>query len=1049
MIAVRQVHRSVLCALAVLVLLTPGAAPSAPTLPPGFSLQRLTSILTSPTAMAVAPDGRVFVCEQAGTLRVIKNDTLLAQPFLTVTVSSLGERGLLGIAFDPNFLSNQYLYVYYTATSPAIHNRVSRFTASGDTALPGSEVVLLDLDDLSSATNHNGGAIHFGPDARLYIGTGDNANGTNSQTLTNLLGKMLRINSDGSLPLDNPFDSVATGKNQAIWALGLRNPFTFDFQNGSGRMLINDVGENTWEEIDDGIIGSNYGWPATEGFTSNPAYRGPLYEYGHSATDSSGCAITGGAFYNPASLQFPPSYVGDYFYMDYCEGWIRLFHPADSTTGAFATGFSFAVDLHVSNDGSLYVLSRNSGGPTGSVDRIQYTTSLAPSITQQPADVIVTVNQPASFTVAASGPLPISYAWQRNGSPIAGATNPTYTLAAPQLSDSGARFSCVVSNAYGSATSNSALLRVTPSLPPTATILQPIAGTLYSGGDTIIFSGSATDPQDGTLPASAFTWRVDFQHDTHSHPFLPTTSGITGGSFGIPTSGETSDTVWYRIYLFVTASSGLSDTVIRDILPRTSTDTLTSIPPGLQINLDGIPRTAPFVFTGVVGILRGLDAPSPQTQGAQSYKFLSWSDGGAESHQISTPLTNTKFTASFLADPAVPVPDTPLDGAINEPLSLTILWGSSAGVTAYTLAVSTDSAFATVLVNDPTIVDTFRIVTGLTGGTRYYWRVRATNAGGASAWSPVRSFSTAANPVPAISSISPPARAVGLPSFVLTVDGSNFLAASTIRVNGSNRTTTFVNSTRLTAAIPASDIAALGTDTITVFNPSPGGGISNALLLAVRPVVVSVKAFLEGPYANGAMSTALRASNAIPASQPYAAPPWSYAGAEHSSSIPAVIVDWVLLELRSGTTGSAKAGMRAAFLRSDGTVVDTDGSAPVQFPGIVSGNYYIVVRHRNHLAAMTATAAFLDDTSRTYDFTTSASASFGAGVKGIAGGKFGLLAGDYSADGFIDVADFAGPDNDRFKGGYRQADLNLDGIVDAGDFVYPDNNRFKGSSVPK
>ena len=149
--------------------------------------------------MALAPDGRIFVCEQRGTLRVIKNGALLPTPFLTVTVDSAGERGLLGIAFDPNFVSNQLVYVYYTAPTPA-HNRVSRFTASGDVALAGSETILMEMPNLSTATNHNAGAIHFGPDGNLYIALGDNANGNNSQSLSTRLGKLLRITSTGAIP---------------------------------------------------------------------------------------------------------------------------------------------------------------------------------------------------------------------------------------------------------------------------------------------------------------------------------------------------------------------------------------------------------------------------------------------------------------------------------------------------------------------------------------------------------------------------------------------------------------------------------------------------------------------------------------------------------------------------------------------------------------------------------------------------------------------------------------------------------------------------------
>src|SRR4051812_26298072 len=181
-----------------------GAVQQAATVPAAFSDETVATGLSSPTAMAFAPDGRLFVCQQGGQLRVIKNGSLLATPFLTVSVNSSGERGLLGIAFDPSFLSNHFVYVYYTATTPAVHNRISRFTANGDVAVSGSELMLMDLENLSSATNHNGGAMHFGPDGKLYIAVGENANRDNAQTLANRLGKVLRINTDGSIPSDNP-----------------------------------------------------------------------------------------------------------------------------------------------------------------------------------------------------------------------------------------------------------------------------------------------------------------------------------------------------------------------------------------------------------------------------------------------------------------------------------------------------------------------------------------------------------------------------------------------------------------------------------------------------------------------------------------------------------------------------------------------------------------------------------------------------------------------------------------------------------------------------
>ena len=318
--------------------------------------------LSKATAMDFAPDGRLFVCEQGGALRVIKNGQLLAEPFVTLKAHNAGERGLLGIAFDPNFVSNQYLYLYYTAHTPAIHNRISRFTANGDVALLNSEVTILDLNDLSSAWNHNGGAIHFGPDGKLYAAVGENDRPTAAQTLNNLFGKILRINPDPSnlIPADNPFVNQASGVNRAIWALGLRNPFTFAFQPGTGRMFINDVGETRWEEINDGVAGANYGWPKTEGDHNDPRYARPIFAYGHGNGPTTGNAIAGGAFYNPSTPQFPPEYIGRYFFADAISHWVRTLNPANNAVTGFASGYLTPVDLKVGPDGALYVLSRDS-----------------------------------------------------------------------------------------------------------------------------------------------------------------------------------------------------------------------------------------------------------------------------------------------------------------------------------------------------------------------------------------------------------------------------------------------------------------------------------------------------------------------------------------------------------------------------------------------------------------------------------------------------------------------------------------------------------------
>jgi glucose/arabinose dehydrogenase len=638
--------RIIVCFVLALVMFSQRNAPlgAADISPSGFTEALVASGLASPTAMQFAPDGRLFVAEQVGRLRVIENGVLLPTPFLTVTVSSSGERGLLGVAFDPAFASNRFVYVYYTATTPTIHNRISRFTANGNVAVPGSETVILELDNLSSATNHNGGALAFGPNGKLFAAVGENANGANAQTLSNLHGKMLRLNTDGSIPTDNPFYTTATGRNRAIWALGLRNPFTFAFDPGGTAMFINDVGQNTWEEINDGIAGANYGWPTTEGATTDPNFRSPRYAYNHSG---GGCAITGGAFYSPLVGQFPANYTGDYFFADYCGGWIRKLDPAaGNTIENFAASISFPVDLKVSDDGALYYLARGTGATTGAVYRIEYGQD-APTITQHPSPVTVAPGASATFSVRASGPPPLRYQWQRNGANISGATSQDFTIAQVTSADNGAQFRASVSNDFGSVFSNAATLTVSANQSPAAAIVQPAAGTVYNAGTTVSYSGTGTDPEDGTLPGSAFTWRVDFHHDTHIHPFVAPVSGSTGGVFTIPTTGHTEANVWYRIHLTVRDSAGQTHSTQRDILPRIARLTFATSPGGLVLRLDGQPITAPVSVDGVAGVLRTLEAPTPQSSGGNAYEFVSWSDGGAASHTISTPASATTYTATY------------------------------------------------------------------------------------------------------------------------------------------------------------------------------------------------------------------------------------------------------------------------------------------------------------------------------------------------------------------------------------------------------------------
>ena len=326
--------------------------------------------LASATAFAQMPDGRLLVAEQGGALRVVKNGALLATPFVQLTVDSSGERGLLGVAVDPAFASNGRVYLYYTTTSGGTHNRVSRFTASGDVAAAGSELVLADLPALSSATNHNGGAMHFGLDGKLYVAVGDNADSSNAPDLSKPLGKLLRLNADGSIPSDNPFFAAQSGLARAVWAYGLRNPFTFAVQPGSGRLHINDVGEGSWEEINVGMPGANYGWPFTEGPTNNAGITAPLFAYAHDDANPpgsgpggfmTGFAIAGGAFY-PGGGSFPAAFHGGYFFADFVRRSVAVLDLRSGNANAayaFASLASDPVDMLVGADTALYVLTRS------------------------------------------------------------------------------------------------------------------------------------------------------------------------------------------------------------------------------------------------------------------------------------------------------------------------------------------------------------------------------------------------------------------------------------------------------------------------------------------------------------------------------------------------------------------------------------------------------------------------------------------------------------------------------------------------------------------
>ena len=370
------------------------------TLPPGFAETKIATGL-NPTTMTFAPDGRLFLCEKQGLLRVIDEGEMLPGPFLDLTgqVDSWNERGLLSVCFDPEFATNGWLYLYYThnrkpedKSHRSSNNRVSRFTAKGNVVVPGSEKVIFEIDHLSKIGWHNGGGLAFGQDGKLYLSTGENAQGPNAQDPGNLLGKLLRINKDGSIPIDNPHYRDFKDRNRAIVALGLRNPYTIASQPETGILFLSEVGAN-YEQIEKydssaPPVAKNFGWPDIDGKVhgknSPPGYQDPVYPYDHGKDQ--GLALCGGDFYlpgQPGPEAFPVGYRGKYFFSDY-GGWIKMIDPDKPELRLdFASGINRAIDVATAPDGALWYIERagiqggsdeaNTASKDGSLWRVTWT----------------------------------------------------------------------------------------------------------------------------------------------------------------------------------------------------------------------------------------------------------------------------------------------------------------------------------------------------------------------------------------------------------------------------------------------------------------------------------------------------------------------------------------------------------------------------------------------------------------------------------------------------------------------------------------------------
>ncbi len=371
--------------------------------PPDFEEVTVVGGLHQPTNFAFAPDGRIFIAGQQGIVRIVRDGVLLPTPFVELTVNSVEQRGLFGLALDPNFEANGYVYLYFTLehdaadpTGPKM-SRLIRVTADGDVAAPGSEIVLLGsvvgdsshalCEDFPAGSDclpadgccHVGGGLRFAPDGTLFVATGDGASTIDlrfrSQDLDSLAGKMLRINPDGSAPVDNPYFTGDPAANRSkVWAYGLREPFRFGLQPGSFLPFVGNVGGLFWEEIEIAYPGVNLGWPCYEGeerhygaeqypicealFLEGPdAVALPLHTYPTGGYH----AVIGGDF----ALAYPEPYAGAYFFGDWAQSSISYLTMDDDNNlidvREFATGAGGPIALKTGPDGEIYYLAWNAG----------------------------------------------------------------------------------------------------------------------------------------------------------------------------------------------------------------------------------------------------------------------------------------------------------------------------------------------------------------------------------------------------------------------------------------------------------------------------------------------------------------------------------------------------------------------------------------------------------------------------------------------------------------------------------------------------------------
>src|SRR6266536_1458986 len=509
-----------------------------------------------------------------------------------------------------------------------------------------------------------------------------------------LNGSLLRVDATGKAMPDNPAAGSTDLNARRIVGYGLRNPFRYAFRPGTSEVWIADVGWGTWEEIDriaaPTASVTNFGWPCYEGQLPQDGYQSanlqlcqtlysgagqtpPYYTYNHanqvvpgeSCPTGGGSSITGLAFYPTTGGAYPSSYAGALFFADYSRKCVWAMLPGanglpdKANIVTFLSGGVSPVDLVVGPGNDLYYVDIAGGA----VHRIRYYPN------DQPPNAVLSAKP-------TSGSAPLTVAFDGTGSTDPDAGDQGQLTYAWDFGDGTGATIPTVSHTYAAVGTYTARLTVTDPLgatdtatvsisagndAPTAVIDSPSGSLTWAVGDTIAFSGHASDPQQGTLPASALTWTLILHHcitltDCHNHP-MNTFTGVASGSVIAPDHDYPS---YVEIQLTATDAGGLSHTTSVSVHPRPVDLTFTTNPAGLKLTVGSTSQSTPFTLTAIQGATLSISAPTPQSAGGSSYGFCFWSDAGAQTHLTIAPKTATSYTATYNTGPCGPPPGVQL-----------------------------------------------------------------------------------------------------------------------------------------------------------------------------------------------------------------------------------------------------------------------------------------------------------------------------------------------------------------------------------------------------